>query len=154
MRHDLAVNFMKDELVSAVLNLLLRSKSHVNYPLWVVDKNILESIRVGNYRVYKDGETVIGFINWTFLDMDEIQYVIKSGGVLHKNLWRSSQTLGANLFIPELMASDKIYLSIHFDIQSLFPECSIAYGLSWRAANAKIMPRLRRLKRIGKSRVK
>lgn len=145
---------MKDELISGVLNLLLSSKSHLNYPLWVVDRNILESIRAGSYRAYLDGETVVGFINWTFLNMDEIQSVIESGGVVNKDLWRPSQAFGTSLFIPELMTNDKLYLSIHLDIQSLFPECSMAYGLSWRVVNGQIMPRLRRLKRIGGARVK
>lgn len=145
---------MKDELLSGVLSLLLSSKSHLNYPLWVVDMNILESIRVGNYRAYLEGETVVGFINWTFLNMDEIQSVIESGGIVNKDFWRSSQAVGTSLFIPELVANDKRYLSIHFDIQSLFPECSMAYGLSWRAINTQIMPRLRRLKRIGEARAK
>lgn len=144
---------MKDEFISGVLNLLLSSKSHVNYPLWAVDMNILQSIRVGSYRAYLDGGVVIGFINWTFLSMDEIQSVIVAGGMIDKSLWRASQTPGTSLFIPELMANDNLYSSIHFDIQSLFPECPVAYGLSWRTVNSQIIPRLRKLKRISKSRV-
>lgn len=134
---------MTDKVIPLLLNLILHSKIHHDYPMWVVGRNFLPSLEVGNFRLYVQDGKAIGFVNWTFLTLDEVDLLIKSGGIMNKDLWREAAIPGSIFFVPELLAPPPAFNLIRADLEQLFIGYSIAYGLSWRNSSS---PRVRKIR--------
>lgn len=62
--------------------------------------HIYPSFTHGQYRIYRDGNQIIGFCNWCFLD-DLAQAKFIKSGILYPNQWKS----GENFWIHDLVAS-------------------------------------------------
>lgn len=133
---------IKDPL-PLLLELLLCSKMHRDYPLWVVERNLMHSLSIGNFRLYIDDGFPIGFVNWTFLTKDEMNTLMKSGGIMALNFWRKEPIFGTALFIVEVINRKSLFPLIQSDLECKFPQEAFAYGLSWKNSSK---PRIRKIK--------
>lgn len=134
---------MLDSPLPMLIELLLCSRVHRDYPLWVVERNLINSFYIGNFRLYVDDGAPAGFVNWTFLTKDEMYLLIKSGGVMPQNFWRKEPIFGASLFIVEIINKAPLFPLIQSDLEGKFPQEICAYGLSWKNSSR---PRIRRVK--------
>lgn len=134
---------MTDNIVSLLLGLVLSSEAHRDYPLWVIERNFLLSLQTGNFRLYVEDGEAIGFVNWTFLTPNEIHSLIKSGGVMGRDLWREIATSDSIPFISEVLSRRPILNTIKADLEHVFIDKPFVYGLSWKdSAN----PRIRKIR--------
>lgn len=134
---------MDANALTLLLNLISKSSEHLNYPFRVIQVNFLSSLEIGNYRLYMHNGEVRGFVNWTFLTFDEMTFLIKAGGVMHKNSWRTRKFNDSHLFIPEIIAIGNTFSAIQVDLENIFPSEGFAYGLSWRRT---LNPRIRKVR--------
>lgn len=139
---------MAGDILGQLLNLLMHSKTHRRYPLYVIRANIIDSINLGGNFVYVEDGSVVAFINWTFLSFKEIRSLGERGGVMSPELWRKSPA-DANLYIPELVAPFGHFRQIYQDMEKAFPYLDVAYAFSWKVSkpHSAPEPRVRRLKR-------
>lgn len=142
----------ENELVVKILTLALASDLNRKYPLYVFESNIIDSLRIGNNRIYTQGDEVIGFVNWTFLDELEIKHLSDRNGVMSHELWHKDDPEKL-LFITEFIAPFGHMKDVYLDVQDLFLYHHAAYGFSWAVSNeqGQHAPRLRKFKRLGRS---
>ena len=75
--------------------------------------HILPSVKLKQYKIHYDGDNVIGFTNWAFLDKDTEDHYLKTGEIKE---WNSGETLWhidtvCTKYLRKIMAWTKNYFT-------------------------------------------
>ena len=80
------------EDMQTIISLYKKFDKYNKYTREDIYYHILPSFKLKQYKIHKDGDTVIGFTNWAFLSK-EVEKDFKNTGVLEDQDWNSGNQL-------------------------------------------------------------
>lgn len=82
--------FDKDKLndMQEVISLYKKFDRYKDYTREELFYHILPSFKLNQYKIHKNGDNVIAFTNWAFLDKEAEDHFINTGSI-HKDAWNS-----------------------------------------------------------------
>jgi len=80
------------EDMQTIISLYKKFDKYNKYTREDIYYHILPSFKLKQYKIHKDGDTVIGFTNWAFLNK-EVEKDFKNTGILEDQDWNSGNQL-------------------------------------------------------------
>ena len=80
------------EDMQTIISLYKKFDKYNKYTREDIYYHILPSFKLEQYKIHKDGDTVIGFTNWAFLSK-EVEKDFKNTGILEDQDWNSGNQL-------------------------------------------------------------
>jgi cytolysin-activating lysine-acyltransferase len=83
-RHNAAV-------LGEIVRLMLASDLHRRWPLELIERYVVPALHHQQFRLYRDGERVIGYVSWAWLSQDVEDRYLKGGYALTLEDWKSGE---------------------------------------------------------------
>lgn len=112
------------KILGGVILLCGASKLHKRYPIDLIIRLVVPSLKSKQFLYYEDNESPIAFCNWAFLDDALLESVIHKEYTLKPSQW----DVGEHLFFPEFIAPFGHCRRVITDLKNIFKDQK-AHGL-------------------------
>mgnify|MGYP003643781380 FL=1 len=81
------------EDLEKILDIFAMSPIHKKYTIEDIQRLIIPPLKLGQYRLFQDRATPIGYISWAFLNAETVENYINNKKLLQADDWNSGKAL-------------------------------------------------------------